>query len=166
MATWQFSMHLVPRAGLLTVSPDLLAAFRDDEFDSLGWTTTQPVADLAERLTRVLIEERSWASSARQWGAADCTTVEVWYTDDRVDDIHARIDLREEVNTDLLALLASLAADSDGWWVGGDARGCVPIGQTEQELRKAIEGSDANRFVTDPRAFLDALRAKQDQAAR
>lgn len=160
MALWQFSMHLVPREGLLTLSPDLTAAFRGDgELDLPAWTTTQPAADLVARLSRVLSEVECWDPASRQWGPTDRTTVQVSYTDGRVNEIWARIDVREATADaiDVIEVLASLATDSDGWWVGGDSRARLPIGQTSREIREAIEGSDASRFVADPAAFLVAM---------
>jgi ribosomal protein S18 acetylase RimI-like enzyme len=167
MATWQFSMHLVPREGLLTVRPDLAAAFSDDEVDMPVWTTTQPAADFVTRLSRLLPEVECWNPASRQWGATDRTTVQVSYTDGadgRVDGIWARIDLRESTADviEVIGVLASLATDSDGWWVGGDSLARVPIGQTSGAIGKAIEGSAAARFVADPAAFLTALRETQD----
>ena len=161
MATWQFSMHLVPREGLLTVSPDLRAAFSDDDGsdgDLPAWTVTQPPADLVERLSRVLPEVECWDRTTRQFGPADGTTVQVSYEDGRVVEIFARIDLRWGEENEVIEVLASLAADSDGWWVGGHTKERVPIGQTSHEIRQAIRESDALRFVADPRAFLAALQ--------
>jgi hypothetical protein len=166
MATWQFSMHLVPRDVLRTFSPDLRTAFRvdDGEVDDLpGWSTPQPVADLAERLSQVLLEVQCRDQTLRQWGPSDRTTVTVWYSDGRVDEIHARIDLREEpaATAAVIDVLASLAKDSDGWWVGGDVDVQVPVGQTAPEIRAALERSPAAHFVADPYVFLEKLRTKQ-----
>lgn len=164
MAIWQFSMHLVARERLLTVSPDLRTSFRDhvegdDEHDPLTWTTRQPVADLANRLsTLVPEEEKAWDSMTRIWGSSDQTTVRVSFDGDRVTEIFARLDLREET-AGVIELLASLAGDSDAWWVGVDAHGRVPIGQTPQEIHQAIAGSDAARFVIDPSGFIADVSA-------
>jgi hypothetical protein len=172
MAIWQFSMHLVPREGLLTVSPDLAAAFRDDgEGDGDGkvgegglpvWTTTQPAADLVARLSRVLSEVKCWDAASRQWGPIDGTTVQVSYADGRVDEIWARIDVREATADviEVIGVLASLATDSDGWWVGGDSQARVPIGQTASEISKAIERSVPVRRRSGGAPYFDTPEAR------
>lgn len=165
MAIWQFSMHLVPRSQLAAVCPDLASPIAGAIFDDISWwSSSPPPRDLVERLARVLEEVTSWDTESRQWGSSEASTVTVHYTSGGPDEIHARLDLREP-NCNLLEVLAQLALDSDGWWLGGDAATRIPVGRTQEAIAAAAAASDAARFVADPRGFLAELSAKRGPRA-
>ena len=161
MAVWQCSMHLVPRSQLAAVCPDMKTPLVGDVFDETSWwCDSQPPDDLPERLSAVLREVSSSDPECRQWGPSPTNTVAVHYTDGRVDEIHARLDLRE-FDSELVEVLAALATDADGWWIGGDAKQRIPIGRTREAITGAVRASDAARFVADPRAFLEGIDPKR-----
>lgn len=139
------------------VCPDLRTPIDGDTFDAAPWwSTSQPIADYPERLSAVLPAVTSRHPDTRQWGSAAATTVFVSYTKGRVDELWARLDLRDRIAPALDALV-TLGLDSDAWWVGGDATRRLPVGQTRDELLSAIKESDAARFVVDPDGFIAAL---------
>jgi hypothetical protein len=130
-------------------------------FDDVGWWhADQPSSDLAARLSAVLEEVPSWDTASRQWGDTSQDTVAVSYSDGRVDEIWARLDLREP-NGVLVDVLATLALDSDSWWITGDVTRRVPVGQTREAIVAAATGSDAAHFALDPHGFLEHLHAKR-----
>jgi hypothetical protein len=161
MAVWQFSMYLVPRSQLVTVCPDLTSPVTGYVFDHTHWwCDSQPAENLAERLSGVLDEVRSWRSESRQWGPDSTNTVAVHYAVGRVEEIHARLDLRE-LDDALVKTLAALAADSDGWWLGDDAEMRLPVGETREAIIEAARASHAAQFVADPRTFLGSIDSKR-----
>jgi hypothetical protein len=163
MAIWQFSMHLVPKAEWLRAAADVEPSVTVDMLDRVQWwRATQPPSDLAERLSAVLPEGKHWHAGSRQWGADGGHEVSVSYANDRVDEVWARIDLRQR-HPRLMEMLARLAADCSGWWVGGDTTRRVPIGETREAITSALAASDAARFVTDPRALLIELSERRKQ---
>jgi hypothetical protein len=165
MAAWQFSMHLVPRGQLTAVCLDLVSPVPGAVFDETSWwSSSQPPSDLAERLARVVGEVISWSPESRQWGLSEASTVDVRYEAGRVDEIHARLDLRAQCSR-LIEVLAQLALDADAWWLGGNATIRIPVGQSREAIAAAAAASDAARFVADPGGFLDELAAKRGPRA-
>jgi hypothetical protein len=161
MAIWQFSMHLIPRDELAQVWPAMSGELPSDLFDAIEWwSTRQPPVDLAQRLLDVLPEVRSWRPESRQWGASDATTVVVHYTGPRVDEIWARLDLRQPWRIHLETLV-QLAIDANGCWIGGEESERVLIGQDTAAVMAAVRDSEAARFVVAPREYPGRKRTEQ-----
>jgi hypothetical protein len=166
MAAWQFSMHLVPRAQLEAVCPGMNAAFPGQVFDDTPWwCDRQPPGDLPDRVSAVLQEVASSDPASRQWGESSGNTVAVSYVDGRIEEIRARLDLRR-LDRNVVRVLARLALDCDGWWIGGDARERIPVGRTRHAIMTAVVASDAAQFVADPHAFLEDIHRNREHEER
>ncbi len=105
-----------------------------------------------EALPATLPEEKSWCGHIKQYGALDSTCVEIFCAEDTVEEISARIDLRNATKEQLESICAFAAAN--GLCIVHKNKRYVP---RLESFRIIIEESDAYRFLADPRTFLDAL---------
>lgn len=91
------------------------------------------------------------------WGNEKEHDIQVWYENNIIDGIHIRLDLPKKLNG-IITKLIKTAKELD----------CVlffPESETltkanEFELKKALQNSQAAKFVKDPNDFLNDLRDK------
>ena len=152
MAAWQADFVVVPKRAL-AAGPPLLTA---DALDATPWWAGGGLpADYRERLDATAPRAPSWSPDLEAWGTEDGNRVEVWSEAGRVTSVRARVDVRRPDAKFAAGLLTFVrAADAalvraDGWVTEPTAGG----------FGLALRGSAAWRFVQDPRAYLDRIRA-------
>jgi hypothetical protein len=153
MAAWQFDAHLLPEVAIQRPDGSLpIAIARADINAGDWWKGTKLPADFAERLSSVLPQGSSWSSSLQTWGQEDGDRVDLVWEDDELADIFLRVDVRR-VSYDRLDKVLRLAR-AYRWvlWTGGQI-----LRPSLGQLLRAIQRSDAFRFVQDPEGFLLAL---------
>lgn len=101
------------------------------------------------RLDPILRPQKSWSSETRQWGDLASNVCEAVFTDERLDDILMRIDMRDDWRSHLHA-----------FWELADQTGCRLVTHDGDPLHSleeaafAASSSDAAKFADDPHEFL------------
>jgi hypothetical protein len=150
MATWQWSLHVVPARS----SP--VGAWLDDaEHEQVldrAWQDEEPPAGLVDRLRQLMPRTDGWGSIS-VLGKTDETCVHLDTTDDgRTFEIFVRIDAR---SPEPLLEIAGLVQAAHCVFVDETGRVLAP---DEESMVKGLASSDAARFVHDPIGFLRAKR--------
>ena len=134
MAIWQFGFYVQPIDGTISdVSNDLLLYLRN----KLSW----------------LSEYKSWSSKQLQFGELDKTCISLFYSTELLQEISIRIDLRfinKERYNDICVMLNDLKLIvklEDGNIMKFD----------DASFIKAVKGSNAAKFVVDPKKFIEQL---------
>ena len=131
MAIWQIPIRLVSAQGGGVC------------FEKLAGTT---------ELATILPEEKSWCEKIKQYGALDSTCVELYCSENIIEEISARIDLRNITKQQMEGICTFAAAN--GMWLVCGVQAYTPC---VESFREIVAQSDAHRFLTDPQGFLDAL---------
>jgi hypothetical protein len=163
MAVWQFDGHLLPEETIRRRYGSRPVAISSADIDAGGWWKGIRVpADLAERLLSILPQGSSWSSSIQTWGQEDGDRIDLVWDNDELADIFLRVDVRR-ISYELLDKVLRLA-QANRWvlWIDGHV-----LRPSLGQLLRAIQRSDAFRFVQDPKDFLLALdRVERDAPDR
>jgi len=111
-------------------------------------------ANYRELVGGFLPPARSWSTDLEVWGIDDGDRIDI--PTDGSSELFARFDLREWRPVLYDQFLAFICA------VGGrlQAESGVEIPLTAEAFRRSLSESDAARFVTGPRGYLDGLASK------
>ncbi len=163
MAIWQFSLHLIPRGVLLAQLGGVPLRLDEETWwsDTEWWGGHTLSDDVVNLLDEVLPRiEDHWSKNSRAWGGYDGDIVEVAYEEEggdgarTIEDFSVRFDLRQW-NPALAETVCRIAAQGDCLLLTSDL---MLIEPRLELLVQEIQQSDAVRFVTDPRGFLDKLQ--------
>lgn len=92
MAIWQFQCNIIPTR----INIDRLS--RDEMISWKG--ISKPPHEL-----KFLEQEKSWSKDIIQYGKSDETCIEFMYSDNMLDEISCRLDLRSLTKTNLISLI-------------------------------------------------------------
>jgi hypothetical protein len=159
MATWQFTLFLVPAAELGTPGETLPARISVERLRAEDWwRSATPPEDLAVRLDAFLPRRGTWTSDMLGWGTDDGNRVDVLSHNGRLEEIQVRLDARD-VDVGLIERLAELARYSQGVFITEEGEITTP---TVAQLIRELESSTAHRFAVDPHVFLESLDQKEE----
>jgi hypothetical protein len=130
MAVWQYD---------LTMSP----------------TRETQVSQVCEELSNRLEELSSWSEEVRTWGSMDGNRID-FLQDSDSELFRVRIDLREP-SVDFMKCVLALANRWSMTLEDDDGKGLRP---NLEDLVSSIKVSEAYRFVTNPRKFLEEIAQK------
>jgi hypothetical protein len=179
MAIWQFHIYFIPRQSLFDKYghvatqlemnkegwEDYIEKFdldKEPEFEDAmtiqwWWNLTLDISELLPILQK-FGELQEWTADCdglRKFGDTDTNDISVCFdhSTNKVQEVSCRLDL-QQIDKDFINKLLSLATRFDCLLMDSQGRLYEP---TIENLLDKIELSNANRFVKDPRQFLDDL---------
>jgi hypothetical protein len=159
MAIWQFNIYFIPRQTLLEKYGQVPTQLDfEDALSGYWWLNLNLDISKIYPLLQQFGDLQEWTLNSdglRSFGNDDANTISVCYDSktDRVEDLSCRIDLRQ-IEKIFVDKIFSVAMQFDCLLM--DSKGALfqPI---ITSLVARIKDSDANRFVSDPKQFLDDL---------
>jgi hypothetical protein len=159
MATWQFDVHLLPRAEIITryrAVPILISKAELDRGD--WWKSVSTMECLESDLSRLLPRLDTWSDQIERWGSEDGNRIEVIREGDTICDVWLRFDVRGSSYA-YLSCVVQVARRHDCMLRTEDGKVLRP---SVSRLLTEIQGSSAFRFVENPALFLKALEAARE----
>ena len=153
MAIWQYIAYLIPENSL---SPDGtltgLAATADSfEHPSLAFNIAP--TELEQLVSAFLPPRKSWHKNLHTWGDEERDDLNIWYAEDRIQSIRARLDLRD-ITRERIGKLVTLARQAGCCFL--DGRTFEIVRAEEEMLLESIRRSRSAKFVADPSGFLQS----------
>ena len=154
MATWHYSVSLLPRQRVLELAGSRPTRLAQELVETTRWWSAQraPLA-LEEGFAALLPERTDGLGDTRTWGGGDGDRVEIRYRSREVVSIVAHIALHEPAAC-FLPGLVQLARQADCVFLSEDLTVVEP---TRAALIAALWESDACAFALDPRQFLQTV---------
>lgn len=156
MATWQYDIDLIPRA-VVDESPEIVLALMaksEEDIDSAAWWKhLDDEQTFIEALSKLLPAAESWCDSIQMWGTYEGDRIEVSRENDRIELVHARIDVGQ-ISEDFIRGIVDIAKRFDLLIFTEETRMIEP---DYHGLLRSIKSSNAARFVKDPKRFLSDL---------
>jgi hypothetical protein len=157
MAAWQFDLYLVPKQHLATLLGAHPISISRELFEKTIWWDACVPPDLLDADLRCFLRKtNSWHPEVAVWGESDGNRIDVVYESDHIIEVFIRIDLRQSVRVFMMNLIR-LARNYDCFFVTTNMRVLEP---TLSNLMRAVQESDAFRFVDAPENFLDSLNCE------
>ena len=160
MATWQFDIALVPIAAL-AADPDLLAKSVTADGIESGpwWSEYREESDLEDKLNQILPKGKSWHDDLSVWGDEEGNRIDLFRDKGVLESLSVRIDARVD-KADFLDAVCALAKHCECKFYGYESGSLIE--PEPLALRAALEGSNASKFVSNPRAYLKKLAESAD----
>lgn len=136
MAIWQFQCNIIPTR----INIDRLS--RDEMISWKG--VSQPPHEL-----KFLEQEKSWSRDIIQYGKSDETCIEFMYSDNMLDEISCRLDLRSLTKTNLISLI-EYVQEIGALFLVGDR---VYLPQIE-DIIEILKNSRANQYCKNPVEYI------------
>lgn len=159
MAIWQFNIYFIPRQTLLDKYGQILTELEYDDALTIHWwlnlnLDTNKLLPLLQQFGD-LQEWTSRTEGLRSFGDSEANDISICFDSktDKVDELSCRLDLRQ-IDKNFVDKVFSIATQFDCLLM--DCRGRL-FQPTVKALVESIRLSNANRFVADPRQFLDDL---------
>ena len=147
MAIWQASFFIVPKRNKDKFEKE---RFKDEAF--IEWGIDEFNDDIFEYIPEGLNETKSWSDDIRQFGEYDESLFQFSYYIDHIS-ISLRLDLRS-LSKKTLNEVIFLVQKLEGVIVDSDL---TLVGNDKESLISYLKASNANRFLRDPRGFLNSL---------
>lgn len=158
MATWQFSVVLIPASWAEEHSYSSSALYDDEGYDTeCAWKGRQPDSNFKESLGEILPPSKSCHDELLTWGNEKESDIQVWIENEIIDGIHIRLDLNQNFN-DLIIMVVKVAKSLNCALFFPEFSSVVEA--NEFELKNAIKKSSAAKFVHDPEGFLNEISKK------
>lgn len=160
MAVWQFTIALLPQ-DWLDAGGDLRSLFAEGTFDASSAWRSYRHPQLEEILGSALSKGKSWNSRLTLWGSEQTDDIQLFRSQDRVDSVTVRFDLRQP-NMTLFQQVVHIARELRLAIVTLETMSVVPL-DVLRLLRAAAE-SRAAHFVLDPASFLSQMESANTRA--
>ncbi len=155
MATWQFSVNLIPKSWAIKNDYDSSLFYSDEGYDTeVAWVNNQPKPDYINSLSKILPKTKSWSKDLLCWGNEEEHDIQVCYENKIIDGIHIRLDLNQQLDN-IITKLIQAAKELDCVLFFPELKTIVEANKIN--LDKALQSSRAALFVNDPHRFLDEL---------
>ena len=157
MATWQFSVVLIPKSWAEENKYSSSSLYDDDGYydTEVAWKGNQPNIDFKSILSTLLPPAKSWSKELLYWGNEDEHDIQVGYEGKLIEGIHIRLDLNQKLNS-ILVKLVKVANELNCILFFPELKTVTEA--NEFELKNALQNSRAANFVSDPHRFLDELQ--------
>ncbi len=159
MAIWQFNIYILPRQTLLDRYGQVITELDYEEALTIHWwlnlnLDTNEILPLLQHFGD-LQEWTSRTEGLRSFGDTESNEISICYDNktDKVEELSCRLDLRQ-IDKNFIYKVFSIATQFDCLLMDSKGRLFQP---TAAALAESIQLSNAKRFVTDPRQFLDDL---------
>lgn len=160
MAVWQYDISLVPHKAVVAAFGFVPSHVSSAEVDRALWRSFRECSyDFEARISKFLPRIRGF--EWKSWGSDDGNRIDVFTSDNCVEDVAVRIDVRN-VSREFVDEVVQIAAEADCLFY--DSRGKL-LQPTLGALLSGIEQSDAWRFVRDPRSLLHERSERSDETA-
>jgi len=158
MATWQFSVVLIPISWVEENSYSSSALYDEEGYDTeCAWKDRQPDSEFKTVLGEILPPSKSWHEELLTWGNDEEHDIQVWVENEIIDGIHIRLDLNQNLN-ELIIKVVKVAKTLNCVLFFPELNSVVEA--NEFELNKALKKSNAAKFVTNPQEFLNEISKK------
>ena len=158
MATWQFSVVLIPISWVEENSYSSSALYDEEGYyTECAWKDRQPDSEFKAVLGEILPPSKSWHEELLTWGNDEEHDIQVWVENEIIDGIHIRLDLNQNLN-ELIIKVVKAAKTLNCALFFPELSSVVEA--NEFELNKAITKSNAAKFVTNPQEFLNEISKK------
>ena len=153
MATWQYDLHLIPRAKLIELFSTLPNRLDRDTFDQIEWWENEgrTIQDAELRLGTFLRPRSSWTERIKYWGKDDGDCVSVFVEGNRIAEIGVRINI-QKLDSDFVENVCKFSKLYQCLLLTEQLRLIEP---DRDSLLEEIANSDASAFVLDPTAYLN-----------
>jgi hypothetical protein len=158
MATWQFSVVLVPTSWAEEHNYCSSALYDEEGYDTeFAWKGRQPEVGFKALLGEVLPPSKSWHEELLSWGNEKEHDIQVWVENEAIDGINFRLDLTQDLN-EIIVKVVRAAKSLNCALFFPEFRSVVEA--NEFELKNAIKKSNAAKFVSNPQEFLNEISKK------
>ncbi len=158
MATWQFSVVLIPASWAEENSYSSSALYDDEGYDTeCAWKGRQPESGFKAVLGDILPPSKSWHEELLTWGNEKEHDIQVWFENETIDGIQIRLDLNQTLNEMIVKVVKSAKA-LDCALFFPELKSVAEA--NEFELKGAIKNSNAAKFVRNPQEFLNEISNK------
>ena len=155
MATWQFSVELIPATWAEENSYSASAPYDEEGYDTeRAWKDRQPDAAFKCVLSEILPPSKSWHEGLLTWGDESEHDIQVWLEDGVIDGIHIRLDRNQQLNEIIIRVVKAAKTLNCALFVP-ELKSVVEA--NEFELNNAIKNSNAAKFVRNPQDFLNVI---------
>jgi len=144
MAIWQFECMIIPK------NRDNKDYIDIDKY--ISWHGTKIPEVSFEFLSKHLPIEKGWSNDIRQYGNKDSTCIEIYMTENDIDEIRSRFDLRNISMSLLENIVAFINMINGALYINGKT-----IEANMQSIIELIKDSEAARFCKNPLDFLKKL---------
>lgn len=144
MAIWQFDCMIVPK------NSKKKDCINNDEY--ISWNGIDIQEDSFKFLSLYLPLEKSWSNDIKQYGNKDSTCIEIYMSENEIDEIRSRFDLRNISMSLLENIVTFINMINGAIYINGDI-----IEANMQSIIKSIGDSDSAKFCSNPIDFLRNL---------
>jgi len=156
MATWQFSVVLIPRSWAIENNYSSTLLVTEEGYDTeIAWKENQPNPEFMDILSKMLPPAKSWGNDLLCWGNEEENDIQVWFENKTIEGIHIRLDLNQNLNN-IIANLVQTAKNLDCALFFPELKAVKEA--NEFELKRALKASRAAQFVKDPNKYLNDLQ--------
>ncbi len=153
MAVWQVSIELIPAKWADENNFEVESLYGEDGYDTTcAWGGNQPTEDFSAIFSLILPKADSWSEDLLLWGDDKVHDISIWHEDDEIFSIGFRLDLRESVTSIMSALCQAASVLNCVLFIPGQK---VILTPNVFELKRYVLNSNAAKFVSDPKGFLN-----------
>lgn len=158
MATWQFSVVLIPASWVEENSYSSSALYDEEGYDTeCAWKDRQPDSEFKTVLGEILSPSKSWHEELLTWGNEKEHDIQVWVENEAIDGIHIRLDLNQNLNEIIIKVVKAAKALNCALFFPE----LISVAEANEfELKNAIKKSNAAKFVINPKEFISELSKK------
>lgn len=158
MATWQFSVVLIPASWAEENSYSSSSLYDEEGYDAeRAWKDRQPASAFKTVLGEILPPSKSWHEELLAWGNEEEHDIQVWFENETIDGIHIRLDLNQKLN-EIIIKVVKAAKTLECALFFPELKSVAEA--NEFELKNAIKKSNAAKFVRNPQEFLNEISKK------
>lgn len=154
MATWQYTIELIPCAKLVSLCGRVPQDLREDSYESVEWWSDhQPPSNYEALVASFISMCPSWSTDVKCWGAEDSNVIKAVLDDQRVIEVVVRVDLRK-LDDKFLQHVVDFAVHCRCVLLTEDMKLVEP---DVNKLKLKLMDSNAARFVEDPAGYFEEL---------
>lgn len=147
MALWQVELIIVPKEKLNNNTN-----IEDTDISAL-WNGYEIKKDSIDEIEKVLKRTKSWSEDIVQLGEMSETVIELFYSEDMIEEVTCRLDLRSIDTRILDSILNFININNLSIIVGKK----VYVDTKRESFIEAIKESDAYKFIKNPQNFLEEM---------
>jgi hypothetical protein len=155
MAIWQFTIVLIPTAWVEKEKFDLSHLQTEDGFTTgCTWIERQPECKLGDVFDTILPPIKSWDDEVLIWGNTKTHDIQVIYENGLLEDIVVRLDLNLELSKIIVQIVNAARTLNCVFFI---PESDSVVLANEIGLVDAVHKSNAAKYVTNPREYLDGI---------